>query len=98
MKIQIISQSARGAEVVVKGDGKSETIHLVRSERGHYTDKWTQRYDLSQPEPTPRFLAEWYGVRAIAALWKGKDADALIRTACRYACRAIPAPPVERVS
>lgn len=90
MKIQIISQSQRGAEVVVKGDGKSETLHLLRDTRGRYTDKWRQVYDLDQPEPTPRFLAEWYGVRAHASLRSGQDAYALIRSACRQACIALP--------
>jgi hypothetical protein len=91
MTIQIISQSQRGAEVVVKGDGLSQTIHLMRDNRGFYFDKWNQRYDLAQLDPSPRFLAEWYGIRAVAALKRGREAYALIRSACRQACAALPA-------
>lgn len=90
MTIQIISQSAHGAEIVLKDRGTSHTLHLQRDARGQYTDAWRQRYDLNQPEPTPHFLAEWYGRRAAWAVQNfAENADALVRTALRYAFSAL---------
>lgn len=58
MNIQIISQSAYGAEVVLKETGRSTTLHLKRDARGYYTDLWAQRIDLNQQNVTPAFLAD----------------------------------------
>jgi hypothetical protein len=76
---------------VLKENRKSHTLHLLRNERGQYTDVWAQRYDLNQPEPTPGFLAEWYGRRAAWAVKHfDPQADPLTRTALRYAFQALP--------
>jgi hypothetical protein len=91
VNVQIISQSVHGAEVVLKERGKSITLHLKRGPRGDYTDAWLQRYDLGQPALSPTFLAEWYGRRAAYAVKTLQStADALVRTAIRYAFAALP--------
>ncbi len=98
MNIQIISHNKRGgAQVVLKsvevlhGKTRSVTLHLDEMWR----DKWGQRYDKdfkgNQASVDSAFLAEWYGNRAVTAIRTNKHtADALIRTAIRYAFIALP--------